>query len=261
MDETLETLRAHARSAAARAHAPYSGRRQAAVLLLSDGAYVPGVRVESASFSLLIPALVNAFSTAVAAGRPDVVAVVYNHAFLPEDVAFLRATPQGTFVQHAADVFVETASKLPAVRGRLVPFLDAPAPGSAEDGIALARDVAGRAHVPESQFPVGCVLVVEGGRLVPGVNVEHADWSRILCAERNALGTALTWGLRHPAALYLTCLKDPTGTPCGACRQLLAELAPEATLWMDRGDAPAEAATPERLLPGAFSGQALVKPH
>ena len=137
--------------------------------------------------------------------------------------------------------------------------LDAPLPETPKAGIALAREVASRAHTPESAFPVGCVLLTHEGRLLPGVNVEHNDWSRILCAERNALGTAVSWGQTQAQAAYLACLKDPTGSPCGACRQLLAELAPDATVWMDRGEASPEATTPARLLPGAFHGQGLIR--
>ena len=261
LDETLNRLREAARAASAHAYVPYSGRPAAAALLLSDGQWVPGVRVESASFSLLIPALLNAFTTAVAAGRPDVVAVVLDHAFLPEEVAFMRSTPEGRFAQVAPDAFVRgDGEAMPPVGPRLSPFLDDPPPDDPEAGIALARQVAERAHIPASAFPVGCVLVTDDGHLVPGVNVEHADWARILCAERNALGTARTYGLGEAEALYLTCLKDPAGTPCGACRQLLSELAPAATLWMDRGQKPPEATTPPRLLPGAFTGKALVTP-
>ena len=261
MDEMFDMLRSKARAAVARAHVPYSGQGAAAVLLLADGTWAPGVRVESASFSLVIPALVNAFTTVVAAGRQDVVAVALSRPFRAEDVAYVQSVSPGTFGQAAVDAFVRAGTEaLPALANRLDPFLDAPAPETTEAGIALARTVARRAHVPESAFPVGCVLVTQDGRLVPGVNVEHSDWSRILCAERNALGTALSWGLAPAQAVYLTCLKDPTGSPCGACRQLLAELAPEATVWMDRGPASPEAASPGRLLPGAFNGQALTRP-
>lgn len=260
MNKTEAWLRAQARSAAEHAYVPYSQRREAAVLLLSDGMWVPGVRVENASFSLSIPALVNAFSTAVASQRTDVVAVVLSRTFLPEDIAFLRSTPQGAFRPAGDEVFTATdVTSLPAPGDRLVPFLEGPAPAEPASGIALARDVARHAYTPESQFPVGCVLVTDEGRLIPGVNVEHADWSRILCAERNALGTAMTWGQTALSTLYLTCLNDPSGSPCGACRQLLAELAPGARLWMDRGDEPAESTSPQRLLPGAFSGHALFR--
>ncbi|GIV59195.1 MAG: hypothetical protein KatS3mg043_0284 [Rhodothermaceae bacterium] len=90
----LEVLRRQARQAAARSHVPYSNRPAGAVLLLEDGRLVPGVRVESASFSLTIPALLNAFTTAVAAGRHDVVAAVLSHASDAGEAAFMTATPR-----------------------------------------------------------------------------------------------------------------------------------------------------------------------
>ena len=260
MNETLDMLCRQARAAATRAYVPYSGQGAASVLLLADGTWVPGVRVESASFSLVIPALVNAFTTAVATGRRDVVAVALSRSFLAEDAAYMQAAPTGPFRQTADDVFVAAdVESLPALTTRLDPFLDAPPPETPEAGIVLAQEVARRAHTPESAFPVGCVLTTHDGRLLPGVNVEHSNWSRILCAERNALGTAVSWGQTQVQTAYLTCLKDPTGSPCGACRQLLAELAPDATVWMDRGKASPEATSPARLLPGAFHGQALVR--
>ena len=252
----LAALRAEAQAVAERAYVPYSGQHEAVVLLLSDGTWVPGVRVENASFSLLIPALVNAYSTAIAAGRDDVVAVVGSQPLLPEAEAFLHALPAG-FQKVDDDAFVATDCKaLPVLGDRLDPFLPDTPPDDPVAGIAIARKIAERAYVPESNFPVGCMLVTEDG-LLPGVNVEHSDWTRILCAERNAAGTAITWGTPPANALYLSCLKDPEGSPCGACRQVLAELATGATLWMDRGSASPEATTPEQLLPGAFTGEAL----
>ncbi|QXD14713.1 cytidine deaminase [Rhodocaloribacter litoris] len=256
----LEVLRRQARQAAARSHVPYSNRPAGAVLLLEDGRLVPGVRVESASFSLTIPALLNAFTTAVAARRHDVVAAVLSHASDAGEAAFMTATPAGTFTPAGPDAFVRPGTgPLPAPAGLLSPFLDVERPDDPGAGLRLAREVARRAHVPASNFPVGCVLETAEG-LVPGVNVEHEDWARILCAERNALGTAVTYGLTKLHTLYLSCLRDPDGTPCGACRQLLTEQAPALVLWMDRGAAPPASSRPEALLPGFFSGGALRKP-
>ena len=258
--ETLQALRSLAAEAAAQAYVPYSGRSAAAALLLSDGAWVPSARVESASFSLVIPALTGAFATAAAAGRRDVRAVALSRAATAADQAYLAAAPFGSFVEAAPDVWVaEDEGFLPMPDVRLGPFLDAPVPRTSEEGIDLARQVAERAVVPQSKFPVGCVLETADGRLVPGVNVEHADWSRILCAERGALATSVAYGLAGFRRLFLSCLHDPKGTPCGACRQLLVELSPEATLWMDRGTAAPEGASPDLLMPGSFSGDALAQ--
>jgi homotetrameric cytidine deaminase len=257
--DLIDALRDRTQAALSQAHVPYSGRPQAATVLLSDGAWVPGVRVESATFSLMLPPLLNAVTTAVAVGRTDVVAAVLSHSLDVADAAYLRALPHATLSRIAEDAFAVDTS-LPALGDRLDPGLDVPLPETPSDGIALAREVARRAFVPESQFPVGCVLQTAEDDLVPGVNVEHPDWARILCAERSALGTMCSYALNPGAAMYLTCLHDDAGTPCGACRQWLVERAPATTLWMDRAAIPPERATPDDLLPGAFSGAALPQP-
>ncbi len=257
-ETVLHTLRRHAVQAAQNAHVPYSENPAAAVLLLSDGQWIPGVRVESATFSLVIPALLNALSTAVAVNRTDILAAVCSAPAAPEDKTFMQGVPFAAFEAVAPDVFVNAqAPAWTAPTHRLDPALHAKTPTTPEEGIVLARQVADRAFVPASHFPVGCVLRTESGLLLPGVNVEHPDWSRILCAERNALGTAVSYGLMPADALYLSCPLAPSGTPCGACRQLLVELAPTVTLWMDRAKQAPEQTTPAALLPGAFRGTML----
>lgn len=251
----LDSLESVAKTYAAHSHVLYSGRPRAAVLLLSDGQWIPGVRVESASFSLTIPALLNAFSTAVALERTDVLAIVQSEPIRNTDEIYLESLYGPRTLRVAENAFlVEDISQLPDARGPLDPFIPGSAPGSPVEGVEVVRQIAQRAHVPESSFPVGTVLIDHDGRMIPGVNVEHEDWSRILCAERNALGTAISYGIRDLRRLYLTCSRDHTCTPCGACRQLLAELAPQMTLFLDRGLEPPEETTPKELLPGFFSG-------
>lgn len=125
--------------------------------------------------------------------------------------------------------------------------------------IAAARTAAGRAYAPYSQFRVGAVVVVEavdGRRLVSGVNVENASYGLTLCAERAALAAACALGvavrpddesvrrMTAPRIVFvaISCLDAPPGSPpeermpCGACRQWLAELAPDATYFVDGVD-------------------------
>jgi cytidine deaminase len=123
--------------------------------------------------------------------------------------------------------------------------------------IARARAAALRAYAPYSGFRVGAALVVEdasGLSVVTGANVENASYGLTLCAERAALAAALTSRSSaargpHPAAgedarprilqLAVACIDVPDDapasqrTPCGACRQWLAELAPDATYYID----------------------------
>jgi homotetrameric cytidine deaminase len=259
---SLDALREEAQALTPRAHVPFSDAPTAAVLLLSDGTWVPGVRVESASYSLTLPALLNAYTTVVAAGRAaDVDAFVLSRPFRREEAVYVEELPHGPFEAQAADVWLRGPTgadgDLPSPADVLDPFLDATVDGEA-DGIEQVRRLAERAYVPSSHFPVSALLELDDGRLLPGVNVEHPDWARILCAERNALGTAQSYGVGPGRRLFLSCPDDPEGTPCGACRQLLTELAPDADLWMDRHDDAPEHAAPSSLLPGSFRGRALL---
>ncbi len=241
-----------------RSRAPYSGQAASAIALLSDGSWVPGVRVETASFSLVIDAAHNAASTCVAAGRTDIVAIALSDDAPPHAASYLANLGFCDLEQVDGRLFaVPGAATLPATTNRLEVTVKTPASDS--DRIQATRDAAQHAYVPASSFPVGCFAVTADGTAIPGVNVEHRDWNRIICAERNALGTAASYGLGPIESLYVSCVLDPDGTPCGACRQVIAELAPGAAIVMDRDSAPPERQTPETLLPGSFTGSAILR--
>lgn len=189
----------------------------------------------------------------------DISGVMFSRPILPEEHVAMRYPPFDRLSPVGPDSYSVVAQPFPVPQFEWDPRLQKNAPSAPEQGVELARLTAENAYVPESDFPVGCVLELMDGGLIPGVNVEHSDWSRVLCAERNALGTAVSYGLQHPQTLYLSCLRDPNGTPCGACRQLISELAPRSTLWMDRGRKPAERADPRSLLPGSFTGSSIPK--
>lgn len=238
--------------------APYSRRNTAATLLLSTGEYIPGVRVETASFPLAIPAIINAFTTAAALGRHDIVAVVQSHDISAPEQAYIANSPVGPFILSEPDVSVRAGvSKFPEPEKLLFPF--EPDRGqSTEELVSEAMAVSRRAIIPESAFPVGAIARA-GDHLIPGVNVEHQFWPFSLCAERNAVSTAASYDLLPVSGLYLSCPEDESATPCGACRQVLAEIAPEAPLWTYRGpDHDPERSSIEDLLPGYFNGSALL---
>jgi len=258
---SLDALRERAHDCTHRAHTPFSDEPTAAVLLLDDGTWIPGVRVESASFSLTLPALLNAYTTAVTLSRaPDVAAFVLSRPFRREETLYVEELPHGPYAACAPDAWIRS----PGGDGSMPPLAEPLSPDLAEtiatehDGIRTARTVADDAHVPSSGYPVGALAETADGTLVPGVNVEHPDWARILCAERNALGTSISYGAGPVQRVFLSCLEDDEGTPCGACRQLLAERAPDSALWMDRHERPPEHASISSLLPGSFRGRALV---
>lgn len=86
-----------------------------------------------------------------------------------------------------------------------------------------AADVSRNAWCPYSQFPVGAAILAADGRIFSGCNVENASYGLTICAERVAIGQAVAAGCREFDALLIhTPTRKPT-TPCGACRQVIAE--------------------------------------
>src|SRR5438094_403490 len=99
-----------------------------------------------------------------------------------------------------------------------------------------AREVAAGAYVPYSRFRVGAAVQDVDGRVFVGCNVENASYGLTVCAERNAIFAAVAGQAHRPlAALAVTCLDVDVGcSPCGACRQVMAEhLDPEAPILVD----------------------------
>ena len=105
--------------------------------------------------------------------------------------------------------------------------------------MAAARAVALHAHAPYSRFRVGAAVLAEDGRVFVGCNVENASYGLALCAERTALAAAIAAGARRFLAIAVTCPDadphaGPQGrSPCGACRQWMLELAPDAVVYLD----------------------------
>jgi cytidine deaminase len=116
---------------------------------------------------------------------------------------------------------------------------------------ARARE---RAVAPYSKFKVGAALLAKNGEIISGANVESASYGLTCCAERVALFNALTSGKKKFVAVAVVARAPGGPMPCGACRQLLAEYAPDARVLVADSRAPAKIREfPVReLLPLAF---------
>ena len=247
-----DALRALARRAAERAAVPFSHTPVGVALLLADGTAVTGARVESASYPLTIPALQAAWARTRAAGRGDLVAVAASRPLAPSELAFLSEETRRRWAAADGEIATVDGASLREPAHNLIATQEA-----SGDAMEAAHAAAARAHAPVSHFPVGCVLETEAG-WVAGSNVEHAaDWTRGLCAERVALAAAVASGAGSVSRIWLACPEAPGATPCGGCRQLLAEHAPGAEIHIWNGDAPPVLTAPEALLPGAFDARRL----
>lgn len=118
--------------------------------------------------------------------------------------------------------------------------------------VAAAREAQERAYAPYSRYRVGAAVETEDGTIYTGCNVENASYGLALCAERVALGTAITAGARSFRRIAVVSSSEPPASPCGACRQVLAELAPNAEVVAVGPRSEARWMVSE-LLPHAFS--------
>jgi homotetrameric cytidine deaminase len=126
---------------------------------------------------------------------------------------------------------------------------------AAEDPLTLvARRAQAQAHAPYSRFRVGAALEADDGRVFAGANVENASYGLTNCAERVALGAAVTAGARRFRRLVVVTDVDPPAAPCGACRQVLAEFG--GRCWWKRSARGATALDLAELLP-TFGSQDL----
>jgi cytidine deaminase len=117
--------------------------------------------------------------------------------------------------------------------------------------IVEATAVRQRAYAPYSSYLVGAAVLTADGRVFTGCNVENASYGLSMCAERNALAAAVAAGCRAFAAIAVVTASHPPASPCGACRQVLAEFGDIPVILANMGGE-RRSTTVGDLLPDAF---------
>ena len=115
-----------------------------------------------------------------------------------------------------------------------------------------AAEARSHAYAPYSDFKVGAAVRCASGTIYAGCNVENSAYPSGVCAERVALAAAITAGERDIVSVAVIAESERPVSPCGQCRQVLAELAPGARVLLANLQGVRLETTPEALLPGAF---------
>ncbi len=124
-----------------------------------------------------------------------------------------------------------------------------------EDLIALALEARKKAYAPYSHFAVGAALLAESGQVYAGCNVENASYGLSICAERVALFKAVAAGERRFKTIAV--VTETMATPCGSCRQVLAEFAEELEVIVADLEGQKGIYTLGELLPASFTSRHL----
>jgi cytidine deaminase len=125
--------------------------------------------------------------------------------------------------------------------------------------LAAAQAARKQAYIPYSHFAVGAAVLTSTGQIFPGCNIENSAYPVTICAERVALSSAYAAGQRDIVAIAVVADTPGPVSPCGACRQVMLELAPHCTVLLANLQNETLRTSPAELLPGGFTADSL--PH
>ncbi len=120
-----------------------------------------------------------------------------------------------------------------------------------------AQDMLKMAYIPYSKFPVGAALECDDGTVYTGCNIENAAYGPSVCAERVAVFKAVSEGRRRFVRLAVAADTRDFCSPCGVCRQVLHEFAPDLEVIMVNRDGETRTVTLPELLPYSFGSSTL----
>ena len=165
----------------------------------------------------------------------------------------IALTTPGCPLKNEINTRVRTAAmELPGVEAVQVDFTAM----TPDELVAAALAARERAYAPYSNYRVGAALLLANGHVVPGCNVENAAYPSTICAERVALTAAVAQGERDFVAIAVATANG--GSPCGNCRQVMAELGPDMTVYISDAAGAYRTTTVSQLLPDSFGPSKLI---
>ena len=131
---------------------------------------------------------------------------------------------------------------------------------TAERLLLAAREARKNSYSPYSLYPVGAAVLAESGKVYAGCNMENVSYPASLCAERNAIGSAVAAGERKFLAIAVIGSHDSYTMPCGVCRQVMQEFCePSFMIYMGRSDGTYVAESLGAMLPYGFTADKYMK--
>lgn len=119
--------------------------------------------------------------------------------------------------------------------------------------IEEAQRMRDHAYAPYSHFKVGCAVITKNGNIYSGANIENASFSLTCCAERVAIFSAVADGNQEFSSIAIATYDKNVITPCGACRQVMAEFFPkDISIHLINGDNDRKTITFEDIFPNPF---------
>jgi len=221
-----------------RSYTPYSNQSNACIVQSEHKRNYVGVRIENSSFPLTITAVQSAICQCLSNSENP------RKLLLPDDSSAQNNEWNYWIEEFNLQVVVTTDIENLSIPN---PLIDATI-----DPLTTLKEYLFSAVTPNSKFPVSALIETEAG-YVCGVNVEIADWTRGLCAERLALAKAVAWDYKSYHCLYLLTAKGDFCSPCGACRQVLSEHMDDSEIILNHPDGTQSRHFTQQLLPFSFT--------
>ncbi|MEX0679893.1 MAG: cytidine deaminase [Balneolales bacterium] len=243
-----------------RCYTPYSGLKEVCVITGKTGTMYPGVRIESASLPLTIHAIQTAIFTCLSEGdHPSVLLVPERGGYNELNIGATEYTNTEEYANtdRIPNDVLSTWCNLYSIRPEITREIDEQEPEqlfqTTETGLNINRltELTSRCITPYSSFPVTALLSTDSG-VFSGVNIELNDWQKGLCAERVALGKALSCGASKLYEMHVYAPKSDYASPCGACRQVLTEQMNDGCLHLHHSKTELTYLTISALLPYPF---------